>query len=362
MAQAMCLRCDGSHEYCKLEGQFPGLGRSRTSYMEDYQPAMAADLAAAMAAPEDPSAWEDANAVEEVKEVQGKLVQLMTGNRAEATRTVQRFHRNLGHPSPKALCELLESCGASETVMEIIRQFQWHACLRYRKPNQVAPSSLKTVSKFNQIVQADVFWLKDNSNKLPILSMIDEATKFMAALLLKSEKAIDYISALERYWISYFGAPTKLITNEGRNWLHDNFGIWTDEHGIHHAVAASEAHEQLALVERRHAVLRKALEVYLADYGITTASAVRRPSNRPWPTLCPRSTTCLRPQASHLLNGFWDNFLTCLANFLELHLLQFTLVNPLKMNLPGEPQPEWPSSRPTQTRSSGEPFSGSMLA
>ena len=35
------------------------------------------------------------------------------------------------------------------------------------------------MSKFNQIAQADVFWLKDDSNKLPILSMIDEATKFM---------------------------------------------------------------------------------------------------------------------------------------------------------------------------------------
>ena len=67
MAQAMCLRCDGSHEHCRLEGQFPGIGHSRTSYMEDYQPAMAAVLAAAMAAPEDPSAWEDVNAVEEVR-------------------------------------------------------------------------------------------------------------------------------------------------------------------------------------------------------------------------------------------------------------------------------------------------------
>lgn len=126
-AWAMCLRCDGSHEHCRLEGEFPGIGRSRTSYMEDYQPAMAAVLAAAMVAPQDPSAWEDVNAVEEVKEVQGKLVQLMTGNRAEAIRTVQRLHRNLGHPSPKALCELLESRGASEAVMEIARQFQCHA-------------------------------------------------------------------------------------------------------------------------------------------------------------------------------------------------------------------------------------------
>ena len=146
----------------------------------------------------------------------------MTGNRAEAIRTVQRLHRHLGPPSPKALCELLESRGASEAVMEIARQFQCHACLRYRKPNQVAPSSSKTVSKFNQIAQADVFWLKDDSNKLPILSMIDEATKFMAAFLLKSEKAVDYISALEGCWISLFGPPTKLVTDEGRSWLHED--------------------------------------------------------------------------------------------------------------------------------------------
>ena len=72
------------------------------------------------------------------------------------------------------------------------------------------------MSKFNQIAQADVFWLKDDSNKLPILSMIDEATKFMAAFLLKSEKAVDYISALELCWISLFGPPTKLVTDEGR--------------------------------------------------------------------------------------------------------------------------------------------------
>ena len=59
--------------------------------------------------------------------------------------------------------------------------------------------------------------------------MIDEATKFMAAFLLKSEKAIDYISALERCWISHFGAPTKLITDEGRGWLHCSPSLMTKE-------------------------------------------------------------------------------------------------------------------------------------
>ena len=47
LVAALCLRCDKSHEHCRLEGQFPGIGRTRTSYMEDYQPGLAASIAAA---------------------------------------------------------------------------------------------------------------------------------------------------------------------------------------------------------------------------------------------------------------------------------------------------------------------------
>ena len=39
-------------------------------------------------------------------------------------------------------------------------------------------------------------------------------------------------------------------------------------------MATDEAHELLALVERRHAVLRKALEVFLTDYGINGTKAI----------------------------------------------------------------------------------------
>ena len=190
LAATMNLRCDRSHEHCRLEGQFPGLSRTRTSYMEDCQPCLAANLAAALSAPEDPQAWDDAFAVEEVKAVQGRLVQLMTNSRAEAVRTVQRLHRNLGHPSPESLTEMLESRGASENVLQVARQFLCQACVRYRKPNQVAPASVKSVLRFNQAVRADVFWLKSGETKFPVLSVIDEGTKFQKANLIDSEKSI----------------------------------------------------------------------------------------------------------------------------------------------------------------------------
>ena len=51
MQAALSKQCDGQHAHCPLEGSAPGLGR-RTSYLEDYQPGLAATIAAAICAPD----------------------------------------------------------------------------------------------------------------------------------------------------------------------------------------------------------------------------------------------------------------------------------------------------------------------
>jgi len=44
---------------------------------------------------------------------------------------------------------------------------------------------------------------------------------------------------------------------------------------INHMVAPGEAHERLGLVERRHSVLRKAIEVYLHDLKLSGSSGIK---------------------------------------------------------------------------------------
>ena len=177
MMQMLSVHCDGSHDHCHLEGSAPGLGR-RTTYMEDYQPSLAATIAGAILAPEAPQCWEMAAVVDEQRAVQGQLVKLYTENKAEAARTVQRLHRNLGHPSTKALTEMLESREASQAVIDAAKVYQCQACLRYKKPNQVAPASVPQAKDFGDRVIADVFWLKTDHKKVPVLSIIDQATKY----------------------------------------------------------------------------------------------------------------------------------------------------------------------------------------
>ena len=281
LAQTMTMRCDGSHEHCRLEGHMSGFGVSRTSYMENYQPSLAAVLAACISSAEEPHFLDGAFAVNEDKTHSGQLVQLMSTAKAEATRTVQRLHRNLGHPTPLALAELLASRGASDVVVEVAKQYQCSACQMYHRPNQPAPASLSVKAKrFNEVLQADVLWVKLGSTKHPILSVIDEATRFQAAIAVKGERSEHLINALERGWVRHFGLPTQLHTDEGRGWLSEIMSQWTSDHDITHTVAPGEAHTRLALVERRHAVLRKA-----SRFSWTTRSWSRiKGWRQPWST------------------------------------------------------------------------------
>ena len=126
--------------------------------------------------------------MDEQRAVSRNLVQLMTDTKQEAVRTVQRLHRNLGHPSTESLVEILESRGASSAVLEAARGYRCVACLRYCKPNKPAPANLKQPTEFGEAVQADVMWIKTKDRKVAVLSMVDMATKYQVATVITGER------------------------------------------------------------------------------------------------------------------------------------------------------------------------------
>ena len=105
--------------------------------------------------------------------------------------------------------------------------------------------------------------------------MVDVGTRFQAACLVRGESAEFLIGGLEKCWIRHFGAPRQLHTDQGRGWLGERFQNWTTDRMIDHLVAPGEAHERLGVVERRHSVLRKAIEVYLHDLNMSGADAIK---------------------------------------------------------------------------------------
>ena len=118
-------------------------------------------------------------------------------------------------------------------------------------------------------------WLKIQHKKYPLLHMVDVATKYQSAALLHGERTEDYCKALERHWFRHFGTPAVLITDEGRGWASDEMESFFADHSIRHVVAPGEAHTRLGAVERRHAILRKSIEIYMTDRSLTSRDGLR---------------------------------------------------------------------------------------
>lgn len=96
MAQVMTRMCGGDHDHCQLEGHMTGfINRSRTSFLEDYQPSLATMLATVLLKDEGPFQWSYGYAVAEHHQHVGKLAQLHVEGKADALRTVQKLHRGL---------------------------------------------------------------------------------------------------------------------------------------------------------------------------------------------------------------------------------------------------------------------------
>ena len=76
---ALHLKCEHDHQHCPLEGAAPGYG-PRATYLEDYQPAFAATLAAAIAQPEPAQLWDSAFVVDaSEKKATGHLSEAAVG-------------------------------------------------------------------------------------------------------------------------------------------------------------------------------------------------------------------------------------------------------------------------------------------
>ena len=165
-------------------------------------------------------------------------------------------------------------------MIEAARKYQCVACSKYKKPNEAAPASMPLTRQSNDTVQADVFYIKLQERKHPVLSLVDVATRYMSAYLLDDETADSYVKALEKMWLRHFGPPKQLVTDENRSWLGGPMESWTAPWGVDHQVAPGEAHERLALVERRHAVLLKAVEIYARSTTVYFTQWKQIPSDR----------------------------------------------------------------------------------
>ena len=125
-----------------------------------------------------------------------------------------KLHKQFAHPSVDKLLRLVKNSdynkpGITTSIKDISNKCI--ICIKRRKtrPRPVVCIPLATV--FNEMVASDLKFL----DRYCFIVFVDLATRYCAAQVICNKKLETIISAFLDKWISVFGAPRKLLTDNG---------------------------------------------------------------------------------------------------------------------------------------------------
>ena len=196
---------------------------------------------------------------------------------------------------------MLEEVQATDDVMTAAKHYTCPTCYARKRPAQAPPSAgIKTI-EFNERIQVDSHWIqcedsavaqrepapgtpaatrkkREISGRQCVLTIVDHAMRFCAIRTLKGETAEEFTKGIERMWFKHFGVPKCIRIDEAKGWTSKRVREWASSRAITLEVQPAEQHTWLGVVEPKHQVIRRALELYKDDLGRHDLNAFKEPA------------------------------------------------------------------------------------
>jgi len=101
---------------------------------------------------------------------------------------------------------------------------------------------------------------------MPLLHIIDEATRFQAGRWLQNISAKHTWDVLRMCWIdSYLGPPDLITHDAGKNFVSKEFKEYAATMGASTKAVPVEAHNSVGMVERYHGPIRRAYQIIMTE-------------------------------------------------------------------------------------------------
>ena len=133
---------------------------------------------------------------------------------SEKSKTAAKLHKQFCHCTGKRLKKLCVDAGVKDKEMLKLVEEVRENCKLCEKYGSTPPKPVVTMAlakSFNESVAMD---LKDINSK-HVLHLIDHMTRFSAACVIPSKKKEVVVAAVLKIWISIFGCPEKILSDNG---------------------------------------------------------------------------------------------------------------------------------------------------
>src|SRR6201990_198253 len=135
------------------------------------------------------------------------------------------------------------------------------SCKKYKKNPGRPTVGLPMTSNFNEVLSMDIGKLEGEK----FLVMVDWATHYCQAKWIKDKKPSNIMECIMEKWISYFGAPQKIITDGGREFQNEEIIEFTEKWGIEMLCTASESPWSNGKSEKTVGILKEGMRKLKED-------------------------------------------------------------------------------------------------
>ena len=134
-------------------------------------------------------------------------------------------------------------------------------CVKFKKPPPKPIVSIPLASKLNETVSMDLkFW-----KGIYFLVIVDIATRFCVACVIRDKKPSTIIKMFLRSWVSIFGAPNKVLTDNGGEFNNPEMRQFGESFNVKIMTTSAESPWSNGVCERLNAVLGSSVEKIMAD-------------------------------------------------------------------------------------------------
>ena len=191
-------------------------------------------------------------------------------------KTAEHLHRYFAHSSAQKIKDVVKdsSVEKKKEICENLEKIEKSCdqCIKH-KSKQI-PSrkvALPAGTKFNERVAMDLKQLE--CGKL-ILHVIDTVTRYAMAIEVKSKESGEILTKLFRIWISVFGRPDQFLSDNGGEFVNQEFNEMCELFDITVSTSPAESPWCNGVIERHNGILGKMIDSTMEETGCNLETAI----------------------------------------------------------------------------------------
>ena len=190
---------------------------------------------------------------------------LQEGNLDDCRKKILKLHKQFSHPHPDKLKTLIKQAGdATQDMLDMVTDVtkKCDICKRYKRTPPRPVVSFLLATEFNETVALD---LKTFHGSGYMLHMIDHATRYSQACFIKNKQSSTIVKSILQFWISIFGSSRKFLSDNGGEFVNQEFNELAEKFNISVLTTAAESPWSNGLCEKHNGIIADMIQKTMND-------------------------------------------------------------------------------------------------